>query len=433
MAHWNNRSGYARLVERLNRSPQGAPPSKLLYKILKMLFSEKEAELVALLPLKFFTAEKAARIWKMDTASAESILDLLAGRAILVDLLQNDNKVYLLPPPMAGFFEFSMMRTRGDLDQKLLSELYYQYINEEDDFIKDLFGLGETKLGRVFVQEPSLPPDNSFLILDYERASEVIKSATHRGVSLCYCRHKMQHVGRDCEAPKDICLTFNIAASSLIRSGFARPAEVSECLDLLSVAYESNLVQFGENVRQGVNFICNCCGCCCEGMLAAKKIGMLNPVHTTNFMPAIDNQACNGCGKCVSVCPVDAVHMMQIEHSERATAAVEENNCLGCGICARNCPQDAITLIQRKTRTLTPLNTAHRFIIMAIERGCLQEFIFDNNILLSHRALAVLLGVILKLPPFKQVLAMKQLKSRYLEFLIERLDLTGAGAGLNKT
>jgi len=41
----------------------------------------------------------------------------------------------MLPPPMAGFFEFSMMRIRDDVDQKLLGELFYQYITVEDDFI----------------------------------------------------------------------------------------------------------------------------------------------------------------------------------------------------------------------------------------------------------------------------------------------------------
>ena len=60
---------------------------------------------------------------------------------------------------MAGFFEFSMMRLRGDIDQKVLAELFYQYLNVEEDFIRALFVDGETQLGRVFVHEPALPPD----------------------------------------------------------------------------------------------------------------------------------------------------------------------------------------------------------------------------------------------------------------------------------
>lgn len=49
MAHRTSRSGYENLVERLNEFPQGAPPSDTLYKILEMLFTEREAELVSLL------------------------------------------------------------------------------------------------------------------------------------------------------------------------------------------------------------------------------------------------------------------------------------------------------------------------------------------------------------------------------------------------
>ncbi|HOO40964.1 MAG TPA: hypothetical protein PK653_05955, partial [Syntrophales bacterium] len=62
MAHHSLKPGYADLVERLNRFPQGAPPSNLLYRILQVLFTEKEASLVSLLPIKPFSAEKAARI-----------------------------------------------------------------------------------------------------------------------------------------------------------------------------------------------------------------------------------------------------------------------------------------------------------------------------------------------------------------------------------
>jgi len=55
---------------------------------------------------------------------------------------------------------------------------------------------------------------------------------------------------------------------------------------------------------------------------------------------------------------------------------------------------------------------------MAIERGTLQDLIFDNRALASHRAMAAILGVILKLPPLKQVMASQQMKSRYLDNLL---------------
>ena len=217
MAHRTIKSGYTQLSDRINRFPQGAPPSKTLFKILKMLFTEQEAQLVSLMPIKPFTAEKASRIWKMDILKTKKILEKLAGRAILVDIEQNGESVYSLPPPMAGFFEFSLMRIRDDIDQKALSELFYQYMNVEDDFIRELFTRGETQLGRTFVHEPALSNENALHVLDYERATQVIEEATHRGVGVCYCRHKMEHMGKDCAAPKDICMTFNNSAASLIK------------------------------------------------------------------------------------------------------------------------------------------------------------------------------------------------------------------------
>lgn len=425
MAHATVKAGYKKLVDRINRFPQGAPPSELLYKILEMLFSEKEAEYVSLLPIKPFTAKKAAKIWKKNLAESRKILDELCSRGILADVERNGESIYTVPPPMAGFFEFSMMRYRTDIDQKVLAELYYQYMNVEEDFIKSLFTEGETQLGRVFVQEPALPGDNALHVLDYERASEVIKTAHHISVGVCYCRHKMQHLGRACEAPMDICLTFNSTAESLSKNGIARAIDAVEGLDLLQEAYDHDLVQFGENIRKRVNFICNCCGCCCEALLAAKRFGFLDPVHTTNYLPLIDEASCNGCGKCVDVCPVEAMGLVSATdpHAPRKRKArLNEEICLGCGVCVRKCPNGSISLKERPRRVITPLNSTHKAVVMAIERGKLQHLIFDNRALWNHRAMAAILGVILKLPPIKQIMASKQMKSRYLEYLITRLN-----------
>ncbi|MBN2000025.1 4Fe-4S dicluster domain-containing protein [candidate division KSB1 bacterium] len=421
MAHHTLKNGYSALVERLNRFPQGAPPSDALYKILKIFFSEQEAGLIALLPIKPFTAAQAGRIWKTDAVSAQKTLDSLAGRALLVDREQDGQVLYVLPPPMAGFFEFSLMRVRKDIDQKLLSELFYQYISQEDDFMYELLATGETKPGRAFVHEPALSEDNALHVLDYERSTQVIESASDRAIGLCYCRHKMAHLGRACKAPQDICMTFNSTATALVRHGFARRIDTAECLELLAKAWEHNLVQFGENVRQRVSFICNCCGCCCEAMIAARRFAVFNPIHTTNFIPQVENDKCTGCGKCVDVCPVEAMTMVSANDpskTNRKTAKVNVDICLGCGVCVRICSKDALSLKMRESRVLTPVNGAHRIVLMAIERGKLQHLIFDNRILWSHRALAVLLGVLLHLPPLKQAIASRQVRSLYLEKLL---------------
>jgi Pyruvate/2-oxoacid:ferredoxin oxidoreductase delta subunit len=340
MGHTVEQSAYQRLTERLNRFPQGAPPSKLLTKILMVLFDRKDAERVSLLPIRPFTASRVARIWRLPEIESRKILDDLAQKALLVDFEVAGEMQYVLPPPMAGFFEFSMMRIRDDIDQKLLGELFYEYLNVEEDFVRELFTQGQTQLGRAFVHEPILSMENALHVLDYERASRVIESATHRGISMCYCRHKMMHKGRACDAPMNICMTFNTSAESLIRHGHARAVDIPEGLDLLAQAHASNLVQFGENVRQGVNFICNCCGCCCEAMIAARRFAVMHPIHTTNFLPEVQEDTCTGCGKCVALCPVEAMTLVSANDPHRPkkkVARVDKERCLGCGVCVRGC------------------------------------------------------------------------------------------------
>ena len=426
MSHYPTHSGYDRLMQRVNKSPQGAPASELLLKIFSILCSEQEAELLSRLPLRPFSAAKAGRIWGVATDVARGRLENMASRSLLLDMERDGKTVYILPPPMAGFFEFSLMRLRPEIDQKRLAGLLFRYINVEDAFIRDLFAGGETPLGRVLVNEEAIPDDKVCQVLDYERASEVIRSASHIAVGLCYCRNKMVHLERACSAPLDICMTLNLAAQSLIRHGVARSVDAAEGLDLLQQARDLNLVQCADNVRRQVNFICHCCGCCCEAMIATRRLAIPNPMFTTNFIQRTAPHLCEGCCRCASICPVEAISMVRNpeESGMGRKARLNSDLCLGCGVCVRNCPTGALTLEPREKRILTPINTAHRLVLMALERGKLQNLIFDNQAYLSHRAMAAILGALLRLPPIKRLMASQQLKSRYLERLLADVEFS---------
>ena len=424
MGHLTTKDAYKNLEDRINWFTQGAPASDTLYKILQVLYTEKEAKWVALLPVRPFTLKKAARIWGTTEAKAEKLLDRLCEKALLVDSDYRGERQFVMPPPMAGFIEFALMRTRGDIDQKYLSELYYQYMNVEEDFVKDLFFATETRLGRVYVQEPVLTNDKTNHILDYERATHIVEEAKYIGLGICYCRHKMYHAGHPCEinAPWDVCLTFDNVARSLAEHGdYARLISKEEAKEVLERSYESNLVQIGENVREHPAFICNCCGCCCEALQAARRFSPMQPVATTNYMPKVSAKTCIGCGKCAKVCPILAIAMKEKEQegeNDRKRPVIDTDICLGCGVCARNCPTGAIELERRPVQVITPVNSTHRFVLQAIEKGTLQNLVFDNQAFANHRAMAAVFGAILKLPPLKQALASRQFKSVYLDKLL---------------
>ena len=120
----------------------------------------------------------------------------------------------------------------------------------------------------------------------------------------------------------------------------------------------------------------------------------------------------------------DGLDLLQEAHGRRLVQFGENvrrhvaSICYGCGVCVAACGKAALSLTRRPERVITPLDSPHRIVLMAIERGKLQNLVADHQALASHRAMAAILGVILRLPPLKQALASRQLQSRYLERLL---------------
>lgn len=454
MGHHTIKNGYQSFADRLNLLPQGAPQTKALYPLLEALVSEKEAEVLSLLPVRPFSIEKAAKALKKTPTETEKILTDLASKAMLLDVTDPaGNRQFILPPPMAGFFEFSLMRMGGHRDQKQISELLYEYLNVEEDFVRELF-VTNTKLGRILVNEKAYAKSkgkeenipHELHILDYERTSHILEKAGTIAVGTCYCRHKMLHMGKNCDAPLDVCLTLGNTAKSLIKYGHARELTLSEAMSAIDLSQEHHLVQIGENEQKDMPFICNCCGCCCEALLAIKRFGTLNSINTTSFLPKVTD-ACIGCGKCEKICPVDCITLekeplteaeitepndftiSQVENKRtiskkqgkyRIKLTIDESVCLGCGVCVEACPTDALHLEQRENTIITPVTASHRIVLAAIDKGILSNLIFDNQAFASHRAMAAILGAILKLPPAKQLLAKEQIRSHYLANLLDK-------------
>ncbi|WGM89832.1 MAG: hydrogenase iron-sulfur subunit [Candidatus Bathyarchaeum tardum] len=65
-----------------------------------------------------------------------------------------------------------------------------------------------------------------------------------------------------------------------------------------------------------------------------------NLVVKTNSLKAVyDSDKCVGCGKCVFICPYDAIVWKDV-----STPEIKTDDCMGCGACALVCPHQAIEL-----------------------------------------------------------------------------------------
>ncbi len=59
--------------------------------------------------------------------------------------------------------------------------------------------------------------------------------------------------------------------------------------------------------------------------------------------PRVDPEICRGCGRCVEICPFNAIELLP-NADETYTARVIRHNCVGCGGCVGRCPVTAMDM-----------------------------------------------------------------------------------------
>ncbi|MFH1537464.1 MAG: 4Fe-4S binding protein [bacterium] len=416
---------YHQLQHRLDRYPVGAPESKELYEILRILYSEEEAALAARMPMAPKTLKELIRVTRLEPVLLKIMLEGMAGKGLVMDIEHpaTGETYYMLSPTVVGFFEFSLMRKRSDMPQKRIAELMHDLLHNDDVFARELFQQ-TTQVGRTLAHEAAMPPGVPE-ILDYEKASEIIKTSTNQAVSLCYCRHKNKLVGKECGFPLEICTSLNLGADFIIKNKLGRQSSKSEMMDILDQSFELGLVNVADNVQKDVTFICHCCSCCCGMLVSLNKFEIPTAIMTSNFVASVDKHECKGCKKCAKKCPVNAVKIKVIKRADRKKkyrwAEVDQKACLGCGVCVGACDEHhAMGMKPRRQRVIPPRDTFDRTITMALERGKLHEYIFDGDKPPIPGALRGLVKTALRLPPTKKLLLSQQVKSRFMKFLLER-------------
>jgi len=195
---------------------------------------------------------------------------------------------------------------------------------------------------------------------DYENVSvpykvfeHFINKASNIVLRTCPCRERYECKNHSIELG---CIFMGDDTKNMVLpEGHGYVATKEQALEHLNKAMAEGLVPLlGRNVAEaegghGVEdtgkFLsgCFCCECCCivvkyaqYGSFAGTGMGGDNTGTLKGMTITVDEDKCNGCGKCIEACPFN------LRVLKDGKSFVDTNLCIGCGRCLNECPENAI-------------------------------------------------------------------------------------------
>lgn len=100
----------------------------------------------------------------------------------------------------------------------------------------------------------------------------------------------------------------------------------------------------------------------CLGLGTCVSVCPFDAIHIVDGVAKVDDEKCVACGKCVAICPRHIIELtprktkkyVAIPCSSKDKGPDTRNNCkdgcIACGICVKACPKEAITIVDNRAR-----------------------------------------------------------------------------------
>jgi Pyruvate/2-oxoacid:ferredoxin oxidoreductase delta subunit len=373
-----NEKIYVDLQRHLDRQAIGFPAtnSGSELRILKHIFTPKEAEIAACLTYKLAPIEivfERARHLVDSPEKLTEILDAIEKKGGIELEIKDGKRFYRNVPLVVGMYEFQ------------LDHLTHEFIKDFDNYTSDKkFGIEflSTKLPqmRTIPIAKSIQPQHHVSTFD-EVARLLQQADAPFSIFECICRKKKGFGGEPCKVTQrqETCFATGGMAHAVLRNGIGREISMDEALAILDENQKQGLVLQPSNTGKA-EFICSCCGCCC-GMLGMHQ-SLPKPVDfwASNYYAVADSEACNGCGNCVKRCQVGAVRVSV----KTQKSSVDLNRCIGCGLCVPTCPQKAMSIRKKISEIRPPQSRDDLYeIIMSHKKGRLGKLKLKGKIVID--------------------------------------------------
>ena len=345
---------YTQLARHLDSLPAGFPPTEsgVEIKILKKLFTPREAEIASRLSMMPQTVENLASKLDMEAGELGRVLEQMAQKGLIFRYRKKGTVSYMSAQFVVGIWEYHV----NDLDEELIG-----YFNEYVPVLmRTAWERTRTKQMRIIPVSEEVVPDA--VVMPYDQAEKIVASQSRIAVAPCICRRERGMLGEACGAPVQTCLIFGAGADFYVENGLGREIAQQEAMDIVDQGRKAGLVLQPSNAQKPVA-MCLCCGCCCQILRNVKRMDRPSRLVHTNFQAQVDPEACTGCGVCEGLCPMQAITCEE-------TAGIDPDRCIGCGVCVSGCELGALHLGPREGETVyePPRNVVETYMNMARER-----------------------------------------------------------------
>ena len=341
------REVYNKLAEALNARSTAYPsiPCDEFYVLAEELFTPEQAEIASSMPVDAVSPEELAAKMKMsDVARLHRQLDEMAGRGLVRVKDKAGKRLYELMPLVPGIIELQFMHGRTDERTRRLAQLFKSYGKAVKSMLPPTLASAtiEKPKTRTIVVKQEIHGKTT--VLPYDEVMKLIDRTEYVAAGTCVCRHQGDLLDRPCDKPKDnLCMIFGPSAQFAQRYGFVNLISKEEARQRIDEAEKAGLVHnYANSQDRYIDLLCNCCGCHCFILRAAKRSPLPSQFVIANWVIDIDDDACVGCGACIDRCWMEALKM------DGDLVVRDLSRCIGCGICRYVCPSDAMKLLPRE-------------------------------------------------------------------------------------
>jgi len=322
----------------------GPPVCDELVALIQHMFSEDEADIVRhLKPYRPRTAASLASATARPLHEVKPILDRLASDLHVIFYFGKEGKErYTILPLVPGTFEMTMMRT----STHTLTPWHTRFAQLFEALFETGFSVEYLKkpvnpvrylpVGEAVQAQPQAYPS--------DRLEAILDRYDHFAVGLCQCRLIKDLNDEGCGKMLETCTVVGDWAPHMVKRGLMRQTTKQEVLEIKAAAEKDGLVTWMVNEESGkhTSALCSCCGCCCAALRTISEFNTPGFIAKPHFMPRIDHQSCTHCEKCVEICPMKALWLVEEGDSKRLV--YDEARCIGCGLCTIACDSGAMTL-----------------------------------------------------------------------------------------